>query len=83
MFSPTREFYAPKYGELKSEDWRKPDQRSLVHWEPNLKSDSTGRQTLSFYNADATGKIQVVVEAISESGELGYHEFFYEVKKRE
>jgi hypothetical protein len=79
----TCEFYAPKYGQLKPEDWRKPDKRTLLHWEPDFKSDSTGRQNLSFYNADATGKIHVVVEAISESGESGYQEFYYDVKKRE
>lgn len=83
VFSPTREFYAPKYEQLKPEDWRKPDIRTLVHWAPDLSSDSTGRRNLSFYNADATGKTQVIVEAISESGELGYQEFYYDVKKRE
>jgi hypothetical protein len=37
----------------------------------------------SAVSSDATGKMQVVVEAISENGELGYQEFFYDVKKRE
>lgn len=82
VFSPTREFYAPEYEQLKSEDWKKPDKRTLIHWQPNFQSDSTGRHRLSFYNGDVTGRTQVVVEAISEGGELGYQEFFYDVRKR-
>jgi len=45
-------------------------------------TDSLGRATAVFYNADVPGEMQVVVEAISENGEIGYQEIFYEVKKR-
>ncbi len=83
VFSTTREFYAPKYDVLKLDDWLKPDLRNLVHWAPNLKTDTTGKTSISFYNSDNTGRIQVVVEAISETGELGYQELFLDVKKKE
>jgi hypothetical protein len=81
VFSYTREFYAPKYDQLKPEDWLKPDLRTLVHWAPNIKSDSTGKSSATFFNSDNTGTIQVVVEAISESGEIGYRELYFDVKK--
>jgi hypothetical protein len=80
VFAATREFYAPKYENLKPEDWRKPDLRSLIYWAPQGKTDSLGRATVSFYNADPTGTMQVIVEAISATGELGYLELQYAVR---
>ncbi|MCK9640125.1 MAG: hypothetical protein M0R39_09475 [Prolixibacteraceae bacterium] len=82
VFSATREFYAPKYENLQETDWYKPDLRALVHWEPRLKVDSLGKTSASFYNADNVGEMEVVVEAISDKGEIGYKEMVYCVKKR-
>ncbi|MEI9947115.1 MAG: hypothetical protein WDN26_23235, partial [Chitinophagaceae bacterium] len=80
VFTTPREFYAPKYMQLKEEDWAKPDLRTLIHWQPNLQTDSSGKASVSFYNSDVTGNVQVVVEAISANGEFGYHELFFDVK---
>lgn len=82
VFSPPREFYEPKYKNISADDWIKPDLRALVHWAPNIKSDSLGKASMTFYNADNIGEMQVVVEAISEDGEIGYQEMFYNVKRR-
>jgi uncharacterized protein YfaS (alpha-2-macroglobulin family) len=67
---------------LKPDDCKKPDLRNLVHWEPKIKTDTTGKSVVSFYNSDNTGTIRLVVEAISENGEIGYSELFYDVRKR-
>ena len=83
VFAAPREFYAPKYEQLKKDDWLKPDLRTLVHWQPQLKTDSLGRASASFYNADHTGSMQVVVEAISSKGEIGYKELNLDIRKRE
>ena len=83
VFSTPREFYAPKYEQLKTADWLKPDLRTLVHWEPKLKADSMGKASASFYNADNTGTMQVLVEAISSNGEIGYKELNLNIRKRE
>jgi hypothetical protein len=83
VFSAPREFYAPKYENLQPTDWTKPDLRALVHWEPELLTDSLGHVSATFYNADIPGEMQVVVEAISEKGETGYQEFVYHVKKKD
>lgn len=83
VFAAPREFYTPKYENIQPEDWYKPDLRALVHWEPKLRADSTGKASASFYNADNLGEMMVVVEAISDKGELGYQEFIYKVKKNE
>ncbi|TKG97246.1 hypothetical protein EYV94_02105 [Puteibacter caeruleilacunae] len=80
IFSATREFYAPKYENIKPEDWYKPDLRALVHWQPVMKTDSLGKAASSFYNSDNIGDVMVVIEAISENGEIGYKEVEYEVE---
>jgi len=82
VFSASREFYSPKYKNLKPEDWLKPDLRALVHWEPKLRTDSLGKVSVTYYNADNIGKMLVVIEAISENGEIGYKEIEYKVVKK-
>jgi hypothetical protein len=79
VFSASREFYAPKHDNTNA--WVNPDLRALVHWAPNLKADSLGKASVNFYNADNTGEMKVVVEAISDKGEIGYKELDYKVAK--
>ena len=81
VFSPRQEFYAPKYKNLTKDDWIKPDLRALVHWEPSLEIDTLGYVSDAFYNADNTGEMLVIVEAISATGAIGYKELVYEVIK--
>ena len=83
VFSVPREFYAPKYDKLKPDDWNKPDLRALIDWEPELKTDSLGEASVSFYNADTPGKMMVIVEAISVNGKIGYKEIGYNVEGKE
>jgi hypothetical protein len=83
VFSTPRELYTPKYENLTENDWYKPDLRALIDWEPKLVSDNTGLVSTSFYNADIIGNIQVVVEAISEDGEIGYKDMTYSVRKKD
>ncbi|MBU3821824.1 hypothetical protein KO566_07105 [Flavobacteriaceae bacterium XHP0103] len=80
VFSQTKEFYAPKYDASFTDDLQKPDLRALVHWQPILETNDDGTANISFYNADVTGEIMVVVEAITEDGEIGYQEFIYKVE---
>jgi hypothetical protein len=82
VFSNHREFYAPKHENLKADDWYKPDLRAIVHWEPIIIVDSTGYASTTFYNADNIGEMLIVVEAISENGELGYKEIEYIVTEK-
>ncbi|MET0462997.1 MAG: hypothetical protein ABW007_07580 [Chitinophagaceae bacterium] len=83
VFSPQRTFYAPKYEQPNAEDWKKQDLRSLIHWAPNVQTDSTGRASVSFYNADLTGKMLVIAEAISPNGEVGYQQLTFDVRRKE
>ncbi|MFB9054152.1 hypothetical protein ACFFVB_13770 [Formosa undariae] len=79
VFSEPLEFYAPKYETIKSSDWNTPDLRALVHWEPIVKTDNDGKASTSFYNADNEGEMMIVVEAVSEKGEIGYQIIDYEL----
>jgi hypothetical protein len=83
VFSAPREFYAPKYTNLQPADWYKPDLRALIDWEPNLNVDSLGKASTTFYNADIEGNMQIVVEAVTEDGKIGYQELTYNVRKRD
>lgn len=79
VFSTPREFYSPKYKDIKPNDWKKPDLRALVHWEPVINTDNMGEKSISFYNADNVGKMKIIIEVISEKGEIAYQEIIYEV----
>lgn len=79
VFSSPKEFYAPKYENINPDDWQHDDIRSLIHWQPILKTDDLGKATTSFYNADNKGEMKVIVEAISNEGEIGYQELDYEI----
>jgi hypothetical protein len=81
VFAAPMEFYAPKYENLQPGDWTKPDLRALIHWQPLIRTDSLGKASSTFYNGDITGDMRVIIEAISEKGEIGYREMDYEVKK--
>jgi len=81
-FSLSREFYSPKYESLISEDWKIPDLRSIIHWEPNLITDAQGAAEISFYNDDNIGDMLIVIEGITEDGEIGYYDMTYKVKER-
>ena len=78
VFAPPQEFYAPKYNNIQPDDWQHPDIRTLIHWQPIVQTDDSGKASASFYNADNKGEVVVVVEAISDTGEIGYQELNYE-----
>jgi hypothetical protein len=81
-FAPTREFYAPKHEGLISEDWKVPDLRSVVYWNPNVQTDTDGNAQVEYYNPDDTGEMLVIVEGISKNGKLGYFETAYQVEEK-
>jgi len=80
VFAAAKEFYAPKYDTIQPDDWKTPDLRTLVHWQPILKTDDSGKATASFYNTDSKGENTVIIEAISENGDIGYQILDYEIK---
>jgi hypothetical protein len=83
VFATPKEFYAPNHENLQPEESNKPDLRALLHWQAILATDSSGKATTSFYNADNVGDMTVVVEAISDDGKIGYKELDYKVEGKQ
>ncbi|WP_161889785.1 TonB-dependent receptor plug domain-containing protein [Pontibacter russatus] len=65
-----REFYAPKYNAQKPEH-ELPDMRATLLWAPHVVTDTHGKATVSFYNADNVEAIHVVAEGITPDGLIG------------
>ena len=59
-----RNFYEPLPGVKLSLT----DYRTTIHWEPNIKTDATGKATVSFYNAVPQTDVRIVVQGITNSG---------------
>ena len=64
------EFYAPKYPTLADRLGTNTDLRSTIAWEPFIRTDSLGRATVTFYTADRSGNYDIVLEGITDEGEL-------------
>lgn len=75
-----KEFYAPQY-EIQQPEYVKPDKRMTLFWAPNVRTDSTGKALVSFYNHDLTTTVRVVVEGISWSGLPGRSILEYPIEK--
>jgi uncharacterized protein YfaS (alpha-2-macroglobulin family) len=78
-YSSIREFYAPNYDDPKV-NTRVADLRTTIYWNPNVISDSTGKASFEFFNADEKGNYKAIVEGINENGTIGRHIFRYSVK---
>lgn len=66
-YSPTKEFYAPKYDVPLPEHVR-PDFRSTIFWSPKIKTNANGKANITFFNTDATTKVNINLEGISSTG---------------
>jgi hypothetical protein len=75
-----REFYSPVYATEEQSASHLPDFRNVLYWSPVLSSDSTGKNTLSFYSSDLPGKYVVVVEGLTADGAAGSSMMSFEVK---
>jgi len=69
-YQKAAEFYVPKYevdSVLKSEQ---PDLRTTIYWNPKLIADDNGTVHVKFYTADKANNYSVVLEGITNSGEI-------------
>jgi len=65
-----REFYSPQYANESERRSRLPDQRTLLHWTPNITTDQ-GKAQVEFYTSDLKGNFIIVVEGLTANGEEG------------
>lgn len=68
--SSNREFYSQKYTPENIES-PVPDHRTTLFWNPDFTTEKD-RPTLSFYTADDLGYYRIIVEGISEEGQVCY-----------
>ena len=76
-----REFYSPLYETDSSVSGRLPDFRNVLYWSPDIKIDSSGKKTISFYTSDQENKYTVVLQGISPEGKVGTSTIEIQVKK--
>jgi hypothetical protein len=63
-----RIFYSPRYNNEQDRANRMPDQRYLLHWEPDVVTDRSGKAELEFFTSDLPGRYLVVVQGLSDDG---------------
>lgn len=63
-------FYVPKYNIDSVRMDTRPDLRTTIYWNPALNTDANGKANVAFYTADKSGNYDIVVEGVSEEGEI-------------
>ena len=66
----SRLFYAPDYS--KGVQNRLPDYRHTLYWDPNVQTGGHRTIHIPFYISDITGDFRVMVEGMTENGEVVY-----------
>jgi hypothetical protein len=78
-YNEPRIFYSPKHHSKLETDY-KPDLRTTIFWEPNVKLENSKDLFLNYFNADNPSKVKVVVEGITTTGVPVTGQAEYEVK---
>ena len=64
------QFYVPKYEVDSVLNSSQPDLRTTIYWNPKLVADDNGIVHVKFYTADKANNYSVVLEGITNSGEI-------------
>jgi hypothetical protein len=78
-FNEPRIFYSPRHHTKLESDY-KPDLRTTLFWEPNIKVENNKEVFLNYYNSDNASKVKVIVEGITSKGIPLTGKTEYEVK---
>jgi TonB-dependent SusC/RagA subfamily outer membrane receptor len=78
-FYKARTFYSPKYDTVNGNS-TKPELRSTIYWNPEIRTDKDGNATVDYYNADAAGIYKVIIEGIDSNGKIGRLVYKYKVE---
>jgi hypothetical protein len=76
-----RQFYSPEYDKADAYNSHMPDFRNVMYWAPFVSTNSQGKNALSFYTSDQTGKYIGVVQGLTADGSAGSGYFTFEVRK--
>jgi hypothetical protein len=78
-YAEPRIFYSPKHHSKLESDY-KPDLRTTLLWEPDIKLEKNREALLNYYNADNPSLIRITVEGITSDGIPVTGKLDYEVK---
>jgi hypothetical protein len=78
-FDEPRIFYSPKHHSTLEKDY-KPDLRTTLFWEPDIRVENNKNIFLNYFNADNPSTVKIVVEGITTSGIPVTGRTEYEVK---
>ncbi|WBL24616.1 hypothetical protein [Zunongwangia sp. HGR-M22] len=82
-FATSKTFYQPNYQNKDRLESEEPDLRTVIYWNPQVKHTGETPAEISFYNPDDVKEVLVIIEVITENGQIGYKEFLYPVKDRD
>ena len=66
-FYRPKEFIGPDYEDTTA-DLSRPDYRTTIYWNPDLKTEGDGETSVTFFAADLPGKYRIVVEGVTVDG---------------
>jgi hypothetical protein len=66
-YNEHRIFYSPKHHTTLEKDY-KPDLRTTLFWEPDIKIENNKEVILNYYNADNPSKVKIIAEGITTNG---------------
>jgi hypothetical protein len=69
-YTVAKQFYIPNYNDKKSE-YQLPDHRTTVYWSPMIKTDKTGKTSVSFFTTDDAATMQILIEGLDKTGQIG------------
>lgn len=65
-----KEFYIPRYDIPETRNNPKPDLRSTIYWNGNIKTDEAGKASLFFYTSDAQNNYTLTLEGVTADGDI-------------
>ena len=64
-------FFSQDYSTDEQKSSRLPDFRNTLYWNPDVRTDKSGRAAVEFYTSDETGEYLVIVEGFAADGKSG------------
>jgi hypothetical protein len=64
-------FFSQNYSADEQKSSRLPDFRNTLYWNPDVRTDKSGRAAVEFYTSDETGEYLVIVEGFAADGKSG------------
>ncbi|MGK0387979.1 MAG: hypothetical protein ACI94Y_000707 [Maribacter sp.] len=80
-FHNAKQFYSPRYNANSRKNANGTDQRKTLHWIPNIKTNDKGEYQFTYSNSDEVSTFRIIMEGISNIGQIIRHESTYFTQK--